>query len=156
SSSARAPYATDALLKLLIPKFHIATLFAPDLFGNPATRTYWPEGTYIERVSYIGVLPLFFAFYAVWKKRDAVTWFFITVAIVILFLSFDTYPSRLFYSLGIPYLSTAVPTRIMFLFCFCASILSAFGLDVFLATNKKNIRIKPVMFLGMIYIFLFL
>src|SRR3989338_5355993 len=65
NNSTRTAYSIDNFFKLLIPKIHIATLFAPDFFGNPATRNYFLEGTYIERVSYVGVMPLIFGLFAV-------------------------------------------------------------------------------------------
>ncbi|MEK6842649.1 MAG: hypothetical protein AABX84_02440, partial [Nanoarchaeota archaeon] len=47
NSSSRTSYTLSSFINLLIPKVHLATLFAPDFFGNPATRNYWLSGTYI-------------------------------------------------------------------------------------------------------------
>src|SRR3989337_1244199 len=71
---ARTPHADFS--KLLIPPFHLLTMFVPDFFGNPATRNYWPDGTYIERVSYIGIVPLFFIIYSFFQKKSKFFWFF--------------------------------------------------------------------------------
>lgn len=139
--SARSSYTTDDFIKLLIPNMHAITTFAPDFFGNQATRNYWLEGTYIERVTYIGVLPMFFVIYSFLYNRVSTKLFFLISIIVVTVLTFNTIPAQLFYSLQIPFISTAVPSRIMFLFCFCASVLAAFGLESFI--NNKNK--KPIL-----------
>lgn len=150
--SARAPYPHSSFLKLLISPFHFVTMFVPDFFGNPATRNYWITGTYIERVMYIGVVPLIFIIYAFFKKQSSQFWFFVISSIVVLLLSFDTFVGQIIYSLQIPFISTAVPTRIMFLFCFCASMIAGFGFESFINNpNKKNI-LKAIFFLSGIYL----
>ncbi|MDO8659118.1 MAG: YfhO family protein [Candidatus Parcubacteria bacterium] len=154
--SARAPYSISSFLNLLIPPFHFVTIFVPDFFGNPVTRNYWIAGTYIERVIYVGVVPLIFIIYALLKKQSSQFWFFAISAIIILLLTFDTLIGRTIYSLQIPFISTAVPTRIMFLFCFCASIVAGFGFESFINhPNKKNI-LKAVCFLSGIYLLIWI
>ena len=150
--SARTSYSNSSFLKLLIPSYHVVTMFVPDFFGNPATRNYWLSGTYIERVTYIGVIPLIFVLYSFFKKQNSTFWFFVISSIVVLFLTFDTFIGRIIYSFHIPLISTAVPTRIMFLFCFSASMIAGFGLESFInSPNKKNI-LKVICFLGGIYL----
>lgn len=149
--SARIPYSQSEFLKLLIPPFHAITMFVPDFFGNPATRNYWLSGTYIERVIYIGVVPLIFIFFGFFKKQQAYFWFFAISAIVIFLLTFDTYFAKIIYFFQIPFISTAVPTRIMFLFCFSISLLSGFGMDTFLKEQNKKIFLKVICVLGGIY-----
>lgn len=145
--STRSPYSTQDFLKLLIPSFHFLTFLVPDFFGNPASRNYWPTGTYIERVSYIGIIPAFFAFYSLLLKTNKMVWFFGASSAILLLVVFDTFISRSIYSLYIPpILSTAVPSRIMFLFCFSASILAAIGFNSFI--NKYSF--KKAFFLGIV------
>ena len=152
--SARAPYSISSFLNLLISPFHAVTMFVPDFFGNPATRNYWISGTYIERVTYIGVIPLIFVLYSFFKKQNSTFWFFVISAIVVLFLTFDTYFAKIIYSFQLPLISTAVPTRIMFLFCFCASMLGGFGLETFLKDQNKKILLKVIGILGSVYLLL--
>ena len=153
--SAREAYSVSAISKLLIPPMHIATIFAPDFFGNPATRNYFLEGTYIERVSYIGVIPLLFFVLAMGKKVPKIFWFFLASCITVLLLSFSNPISFFLYSFKIPVLSTGVPTRIMYLFGFSAAICSAMGFDIWL--KQKNIRILPqITILSVVYITLWL
>jgi hypothetical protein len=41
--------------------WHLITLLAPDMFGNPATGDYWGYANYWEDAIYVGVLPLLLA-----------------------------------------------------------------------------------------------
>jgi len=151
--SAREAYSVDAISKLLIPPMNIVTIFAPDFFGNPATRNYFLEGTYIERVSYIGVIPILFFVLAIGKKVPKIFWFFLVSCATVLLLSFNNPISFFLYSFKIPVLSTGVPTRIMHLFGFSAAICSAIGFDIWL--KQKNIRILPqTTILSAVYIIL--
>ncbi|MEK7450369.1 MAG: YfhO family protein, partial [Patescibacteria group bacterium] len=154
--SARVPYSTASFLNLLIPPFHPIAMLVPDFFGNPATRNYWLNGTYIERVMYIGVIPLIFILYSFFKKQNSTFWFFAISAIVVLFLTLDTFVGRIIYSFQIPLISTAVPTRIMFLFCFSVSILAGFGLETFIKNPNKKIFLKAISILGSVYLLLWI
>ncbi len=56
--------------------WRLLTLFAPDLFGNPADGDFWGYDNYWENAAYIGVLPLALAVLAIlevpwslWKRR---------------------------------------------------------------------------------------
>ena len=147
--SARNAYSSSDIAVRLIPLPHILTTFIPDFFGNPATANYWLNGTYIERVSYIGVVPLFFLLFALLKKQSSLFWFFAIFAGVVYFISFKNPVSLFFYSLPIPFINTTVPTRAMGLFCFAAAICSAFGFD---SWQKKSKSINlPLIILGIIY-----
>ncbi|MDP2638380.1 MAG: YfhO family protein [Candidatus Levybacteria bacterium] len=154
--SARAPYATSTFLSLLISPFHAVTALVPDFFGNPATRNYWLSGTYIERVVYIGVIPLIFILYSFFKKQNSTFWFFVVSSIVVLLLTFDTFISRALYSFQIPFISTAVPTRIMFLYSFCVSIIAGFGMETLLKEQNKKIFLKVTGILGGIFFLIWL
>jgi hypothetical protein len=46
--------------------WRLLTLFAPNLFGNPATGDYWGYATYWEDAGYLGVFPLLLALGAAW------------------------------------------------------------------------------------------
>ena len=139
--SARETYSPDTIPKLLIPPIHIVTILVPDFFGNPATRNYFLEGTYIERVSYFGVIPFLFLLLAIGKELPKIFWFFFIAGITVLFLSFNNPISVFIYSLKIPIIGTGVPTRIMYLFGFSAAICSAIGLDIWL--KNKNVKLFP-------------
>mgnify|MGYP001595295403 CR=1 FL=1 len=157
SNSTRASYPTQDFFKLLIPKVHIATLFAPDFFGNPATRNYWLDGTYIERVSYFGIVPLILGLFAMVKRKNPIIFFFTLSFLIPILLSFDTPISKAIYSLNIPFISNSVPTRIMFVSSFSAAILAAFGFE-FLEKSKKWDKnlLFSLLFTGSVFVFLWL
>ncbi|HVZ67429.1 MAG TPA: YfhO family protein [Patescibacteria group bacterium] len=111
----------------VIPWGYLPTLIAPDFFGNPVTRNDW-FGHYAEWNMYIGLIPLFLAFYS-FSKKNKDTIFFGIAALVILLLSFQTPLLDLLIALKIPVLSTSAASRIVVLFSFCLSVLAGFGLD---------------------------
>ena len=125
-----------------IPWGYIPTFFAPDYLGNPVTRNDW-FGHYAEWNAYTGLLPLILAFYAVFKKRTKVIWFFILTAILSIVFSFQTPFLDLLVFLKIPVLSTSAASRIIVIFSFSAAVLAAFGFEKLLEDIKlrknKNI-----------------
>jgi len=150
-NSARSSYGSS-IFNFLIPPYHIVTLFVPDFFGNPATRNYWLNGTYIERVTYVGIVPLLFLVNSLFAKKTKFFWFFLASAVICLLLTFDTFIGRFIYSFEIPILSTSVPTRMMFIFSFCASVLAALGLEHFYGKfSVKNI-LKVVGVMSFVFI----
>lgn len=127
-----------------IPFHYLITAFAPDFFGNPVTRNDW-FGQYAEWSSFIGVIPLLFAFLAIAKKETRKKGlFFILASVFLFFLALHTPISTLFYQLHIPVLSTSVATRTIVLISFSFSVLAAFGFD-WLFDEKRKIRLKDVL-----------
>src|SRR5258708_1462881 len=121
-----------------IPWQNIIQFLVPDFFGNPATLNYWGVWNYAEFVGYIGILPLVMAMFALFFKKDKTIFFFGTVFFVSLVLSYPTFVAKIPYILNIPLISTAQPTRLIFLTDFSLAVLSAFGLN-HLNKNKKGI-----------------
>src|SRR5690606_17518662 len=74
-NSSRTDYAYDKLIEFLIPSYHLIATIFPDFFGNPVSRNYYLTGTYIERASYFGIIPLFFVVYSLFIKKNAYIWF---------------------------------------------------------------------------------
>src|SRR5207302_8769233 len=63
--------ATRIFHKFITPPSHIALLFAPDFFGNPATGNFWGKD-YGEFMSYSGIVVLLVAaigFYSQFKYK---------------------------------------------------------------------------------------
>ncbi len=153
-NSARGDYSLPQVYKLLLPWFATVGAFVPDFFGNPASRNYWLEGTYIERVLYIGVIPLFFALWAIYRRSKKQIAFFILLLCLTLFLSVDFFPAHLFYQLRIPIISTTVPTRLLCVFAFALAVLAAFGIDDYLRLkNNRSVKVAGLIFFGF-YLFL--
>lgn len=157
SQSARGAYSSEKIPELLLPWFYPVTVFASDFFGNPASRNYWLPGTYIERVAYVGVLPLFFAFLAVfYRKKEKVVLFFTALVAVSFLFSLNLWPIRFFYSLKIPIISTTVYTRLLSLFSFFMAILAGFGIDFWLKNKERKTFLLPTVLFGSLYFFLWL
>lgn len=135
------PQRTDWFL----PIQHLIQLVAPDFFGNPTTYNYWGVWNYAEFVSFIGLIPLAFALLIIFKRKpNTIPFIFLTVLSLILALANPL--SKIPYLVKIPFLSSLQPSRILFLFVFAMSVLSAYGLDYFLNSKKdKKIFVPQVL-----------
>ncbi|MBU3978137.1 YfhO family protein, partial [Patescibacteria group bacterium] len=139
--SSRGNYSLEAIEKLLNPWWYMITVIAPDFFGNPASRNHFFYGTYIERVSYFGVIPFILALSALFqfRKRKEIAIFGV-VFIVSLLLAYDILFTKFLYLIPVPVISTTVPTRVLSLFVLSGSILAGFGLEILLKEGRR----KPV------------
>ena len=155
--SAREAYPPEKISQLLLPSFGLITAFVPDFFGNPASRNYWLAGTYIERVLYVGVIPLFLALLAIaFCRKEKVVSFFTILALIVFTSAFNWPPALWFHRLQLPIISTTVPTRILWVFTFCLAVLAGFGTDYFLTVKKsRNLKIAIGAFLSL-YLFFWL
>ncbi len=143
--------ATRTFHKFIIPPSHIAMLFAPDFFGNPATGNFWGKD-YGEFMSYSGIVVLLVAvigFYAQFKNK-IVRLSFIT-AIIAFLIAFVPPIAELLFRSPIPLLSTELPSRTMFLASIGFVLASAYGVEAIQTMKLRNI-IPPVIFVLSIYI----
>lgn len=132
-----------------IPWQHLIQFIAPDFFGNPATNNYWGQWNYGEFIGYIGILPLIFALYALFFRRDKKTYAFGAVFIGCLLLALPTPIAKLPYQWNIPFLATSQPTRLLSLICFSLSMLGALGLDEWMKRgNTRKTLISSLILLG--------
>jgi len=123
-----------------IPLSYLPTLIAPDFFGNPVTRNDW-FGHYAEWSSYIGVLSIFLALYALLNKKDSRVFILFAIGIFSLILALNTPLSDLLVQLHFPVLSGSAQSRIIILFSFSAALLSGFGFEQ-IFWDIKNRRYK--------------
>lgn len=146
----------------LLPIKNLITLLIPNYYGNPSTYNYWGSGDYIETAMYIGIIPCFFAFLAVFKIKEVKNLayfikFYLGVLLFTLLISIDIpFISRL-YALNMPFLSIGVPTRIYFITAFSLAILSGLGYKYWLGlTNFKKRLLLPIFlfsfFIGLVFI----
>ncbi|KKQ35243.1 MAG: hypothetical protein US50_C0020G0002 [Candidatus Nomurabacteria bacterium GW2011_GWB1_37_5] len=137
SESTRGAYPLLQIEKNLSPIVNLITIVIPDFFGHPATRNYWIDGTYIERVLYPGIVVLFFALYSIFTKINVVERkFFILVGIVSLVIATNFPLVKYFYLIPIPVISTTVATREFSIFIFSLIVLSAIGINHFIETKS--------------------
>ncbi len=142
SQSTRGAYSLLQLEKNLSPIFNLITIAIPDFFGHPATRNYFLDGTYIERVMYPSVAILFFALYAIFTKINVKERkFFILVGIVSLVIATNFPLVKYFYLIPIPVISTTVATRELSIFIFSLIVLAAIGINHFIQTKSFSKKI---------------
>ena len=159
--SSRSGYSLDQIDKLLNPLWYLITVIVPDFFGHPAARNSWFYGTYIERVSYFGLIPFIFSIYALlnMKKRKELI-IFGGLFLGSLFLATNFFFNKFIYLIPFPFISTTVPTRILSIFIFCGSVLAGYGLEFFIEkVSRKKILMLSSTILGIIallWIFAFL
>lgn len=133
-----------------IPFQHLIQFIAPDFFGNPTTLNYWGVWNYAEFIGYVGIFPLIMAIFALFFRRDKKTLFFGIFFFLSLLFALPTIFAKLPFLLQIPFISTAQPTRLLFITDFSFTILAVLGFDYFLR-NKKGI-IYPLSLIGIVFI----
>lgn len=126
----------------VIPWRYLITLFSPDFYGNPVTRNDW-FGHYAEWASYVGIVPLLLAVFAVTRKLKGYIRFFAVLGCFSIFFAYPTPLNDLLYALKLPAISTSAASRIIILFSFSLAILSAFGLDELVSAWKEK-KWKPI------------
>lgn len=149
----------EQLVNFLLPVESILTYLAPDFFGHPATGNFFRRGDaqYYEGILFVGVAALVFAFYMVlvegrrWRVK-----FLAISAVVSLSMTIDWFGAKAFLSLPIPFLSTSIPNRVLFIPAFCLAILAAGGMDRWigqkLETRNEKLEIfKAVLAVAGVY-----
>ncbi|OGG06427.1 hypothetical protein A3D05_04580 [Candidatus Gottesmanbacteria bacterium RIFCSPHIGHO2_02_FULL_40_24] len=137
-----------------IPWQNLVQFLVPDFFGNPATGNYFGIWNYMEFVGYIGVIPLLLSLFSLVFIRSQLTLFFGSVLIISLLFAFPTPVARLVYIFNIPLISTAQPTRLLFLVDFSLSVLAAYGLNSL--KDFKKFRKMTIIALIIFFVFIIL
>lgn len=139
ANAARNPHdVTNLFTKILIQPWQLLALPFPNLFGNPATRTYWPSDTFVGKVTTIGLVPLFFSFSA-FRRKDVVTkWFMGATGITLLLITANPI-TQILYRIPIPLFTSSSPTLMTFLFTFSLAIVCGLGLDYWM-TDLHSVR----------------
>ncbi len=144
-----------------LPWEHLIQFIAPDFFGNPVTMNYWGTWNYGELTGYIGVIPLIFALFSIFRK-DKKTYFFAGLILLSLIFSLPTFFAKVPFQLNIPFLSSAQPTRLLFVAAFSLSVLTSLGFDLYvkkiLRERKMDLRtfVIPLAILSGVFIFLWM
>lgn len=129
SYAARSPHDFSFLFqKILIQPRQLLMTAIPNLFGHPATRTYWPADTFIGKVTYTGIVPLFFLLAAFRLKNPLVKFFSVTAAVVLTLMTANPM-TYILYKLNIPLVSASSPTLMSFLFAFSLAVITSLGMD---------------------------
>ncbi len=135
-----------------IPWQNLAQFVAPDFFGNPTTLNYWGVWNYAEFIGYIGIVPLIMAACAFFQRREKLIIFFGSIFFLSLLFSLPTFFAMIPFQLQIPFISTAQPTRLLFLTDFSLAVLAALGIDALMSYNKRRQIIYPLLLVGLILV----
>lgn len=140
SLSARVSHPSDIINNLFLLKpEQLVLFFVPDFYGNPATRNYLLTDTYPGNAVYIGIIPILFFISAIFKKQKENMLKLFIIASIGLFILFIKNPVSIFI-FNSQLFSASSPSNYFFLFAFCMSVVSAFGVDA-KSTIKKNLLI---------------
>jgi len=131
---------------------NLIQILAPDFFGNPSTYNYWGASNYAEFVSFIGLVPLSFVLISFKKNlKHKEVYFFAGLALLSLIFALPNFLSKIPYIYHWPYISSAQPSRIIFLLIFSLVVLCAYGLDQFLTYKSKKIIFPPLLILASLF-----
>src|SRR5581483_8837617 len=119
-----------------IPWQHLVQFVIPDFFGNPTTLNYWGVWNYAEFIGYVGILPFIFAFLALFRRDHKDSYFFITLLVLALLFALPNPIAQIPFELQLPFLSSAQPTRLLFIVDFCLAVLCSFGFNSFMKKQK--------------------
>lgn len=138
-ASARVPHDYQFVIeKMLIPPWQLIKMFVPDFFGNPATKTYFLQDTYVSNIISIGLIGVMLSITALVSRSSS--WhrkFFLWTGIGVLLLTVRTPLTELLYRYPIPILSTGSPSRILSLLAISLAVLAGLGWDT-VSKNTKN------------------
>lgn len=129
-----------------LPLKYLGTLIYPDLYGNPVDHiAFTPRdkksqiyNNYNELCIYIGIIPLIFALFSLVSLfRNRFISFYSLSSIIVLSMAMG---SIIYYPLAtfVPGLNFSTPTRLLFLFGFSMSALTALGFDEFSKNHEKD------------------
>ncbi len=135
-----------------LPWEHLVQFIAPDFFGNPATLNYWGTWNYGEFVGYIGIVPLFFALYAVFHVLRRRRILLLIPGAIFLFL-LPTPVASLPYVLSVPVISALQPTRLISVVVFIFVLFSSYGANAWLA-KKKNGSVWTMLSISGVFVLL--
>ena len=154
------PFSREAFDRSILPLKNLVSFFASDFYGHPTNNNYWAQ-FYGDFTPYLGVVPLIFSLWAIfrfWKDKFIK---FATLTSFFFILAATHGPiTYLIKTLKIPILNATTPSRFIAISIFLLTIMAAFGFSDFLKNYKeKKYFTKFVHFLlpiGAIYLSLWI
>lgn len=127
-----------------LPWEHLVSIFIPDYFGHPSFRNYWGRWGFASYASvsvYVGLVTFILANLSIFLvKKNKVVLFFLSCAIISLFLSLPISPTIAIFSSEFLGLKSAAATRILVITNLSLAILASFGFE-----NIRNISLKNIL-----------
>lgn len=136
-----------------VPWENAVQFISPDFFGNPATLNYYGTWNYGEFIGYVGLPALVFAIFSLFYFKNKNILFFALILFFAIIFAFPTLIAKVPFKFSFPFLSTSMPTRLMFVIDFSLATLAAFGLDIFIKRGSKKI-IFPIAIVSSVIVFL--
>ncbi len=137
----------------------LASQIVPEFCGYNLTdqSTYWGRNPFKQNSDYGGVVPLFFAFLALFLVKDRRIWFFLGLSILAIIYSLGAHTPvyRLFYWLVPQVKNFRAPSLIMFLLIFSVVFSACFGLQRILSGIKSQNEQKKLLTVIMSVVILF-
>jgi hypothetical protein len=138
-----------------IPYKHLLQFLVPDFFGNTSTLNYWGTWNYGEMTGYMGINVLILSLLAIMFIRRKIVLFYGLLLGTALILATPNLFSRIPFIFNIPFISTAQPTRFMYIADFALSVLAAFGLHYIYEKGKFKEIVIPIIIIGILFAGLF-
>ncbi len=132
-----------------LPLQQLFALIVPNLFGEPANIGYWGAQNYDELTAYVGIIPIVFALFALFRpKKRTLFWLSIALLGALLALGDNGPLHQLVFNSFPPFRLTRAPARALFLTLFSLCVLTAQSLpDLYLGDkNKTVVRIALSLF----------
>lgn len=134
-----------------LPLKNLVTFIAPDFFGNPATGNYFGKAFYDNFYFFAGtgtlILVIFSLFYLKKEKNIFFWWLMLLFSFTLIFRN----PVGVFLE-KLLFLSGGVAARALFIADFSLAMLAGWGMEKFLANDKKA-RWKIIVSIVMVSIF---
>ncbi len=134
-----------------LPWQNLVQFLVPDFFGNPATLNYWGIWNYGEFVGYIGIGAFMLSVLSLFRK-DKKTLFYLSLLLLSLIFALPDILSKLPFEFSLPFISTAQPTRLIFIADFSLSVLAALGFDYLLELKNKRRILHMLLIVSLIFI----
>ena len=154
------PFASKVFDHAILPYKNLVTFFAPDFFGHPASNNFWSQ-TYGDFTPYIGVVPLIFCLWGIYKLWKLKFIKFATIVSVFFIIASTHGPiTYLIKALQIPLLNSTTPSRFMSISMFLMIIIAGFGFEYFfrkfVIKNYLKLFIKFLLVIGMLYLMMWI
>ena len=129
------------------PFTYLLRMLAPQYFGTATPGLGVP--LIFNDLWYVGIVPLFLAVVAIILRPGKVVWFWLSVALVAVAVTFGIGP--FLYARWLPGLNSLLPMRIGYILIFSVAILAGLGYDV-LKQKLKDSRIKAYSVVGSVFV----
>ncbi|MBU0777349.1 YfhO family protein [Patescibacteria group bacterium] len=141
-----------------IPLQNLITFIAPDYFGNPSTRNYWPTvGSYDNFVIFVGATSLFLFLISFWlkgKKKDKLLIFSWVGFFISLLLSFKNPIAKFIGDSNIVLISSSVMGRLALITTFSIAVGASISLERIIKgrVQKKSLKYPVIILIGLIIV----